>query len=175
MRLKSDFRGDILASAQITTKCSYKHTRSQTNVTQTRISQSQGHAHIHSVAACIQPESCQLSGDLWENRTPPVPLSSAHEPREALRPTGATSIFSLIPSLIAARPLFSIGQFVPVFVLHSHRSCCSFWSQSTGFRAIIFNRIKAISDGEWSLETRRDEAQSLGGQYCQMFAAVVSR
>ncbi len=77
------------------------------------------------MAACLQQESCQLS-EIFERTehhlSPYLPLTS----QETLCPTGATSIHYLIPSLIAACPLFSIQQLIPVFVVLSYRSFCVF-------------------------------------------------
>ena len=96
----------------------HAHTHTNKCHTNTHITLWGTHTHAFYGSTLIARELPAV-GDLWENRTPPVPLSSPHEPRETLRPTGATSIYSLIPSLIAACPLFSIGQFIPVFVVPS--------------------------------------------------------
>lgn len=76
------------------------NTRTLTNKchTNTHITRSGTRTHAFYSSALIARELPAV-GDLWGNRTPPVPLSSPHEPKETLRPTGATSIYSLIPEL----------------------------------------------------------------------------
>lgn len=106
------------------------------------------HTHTHTFCGSMRiARELPAVRDLWGNRTPPVPLSSPREPRETLSPTGASASYSLIPRLMAACPLFSLPQFIPVFVVPPHLSFCAFWSQSTRFHAIILHHIKARPTG----------------------------
>lgn len=126
--------------------CSYKHTRSQTNVTQTRIYTLPGPRTHTLYGSVLIARDLPAVRDLWENRTPPVPLSSPHKPREALRPTGATSFYSLPMLNGSLSTIFSLTIYPCV--------CCSFpslllcvWSQGTRFWAFFFfffNHIKGF-------------------------------
>lgn len=88
--------------------CTYKHMHSQTIVRQTRIYTVSG-TRTHTFYGSMHiARELPAVGDLSENRTPPVPLSSPYEPRANLRPTGATSFYSLLLCLMAACLLFTL-------------------------------------------------------------------
>lgn len=111
----------MLAKAQSATECS--HTYTHRNKCHPNVHITLPATRTHTFYSSVLPaRELPAVGDLWENRTPPVPLSSPHAPREGLCPTGATSIYSLIPGLIGACLLFFLLFPPSVFVVPSHRS-----------------------------------------------------
>lgn len=162
------------------------HTHTLKCHTNTHITLSGTRTHTF-YGSALKARELPAVGDLWENRIPPVPLSSPLAPRERLCPTGATSIYSLIRCLIGACLLFSIWRFcffLPLsFVVPCRRSFLCVWSQGTRFRAITLNRIKVSSDERvlciWYLESRwwwdliRFRFGLKGGQFRQIMLLLL--
>lgn len=125
IRVETWLWGDILAG-----KCSNNHqTQAHVPINTRALAKKMSHKHAstkprdtHTHIFCgsvLVARELPAVGDLWENRTPPVPLSSPHKPRETLRPTAATSFYPLILRLMAACPAIFYSTVYP-------RLCCSF-------------------------------------------------
>lgn len=114
-RAENDLK-KMLAKAQSPTEC--RHTCTHRNKCHPNVHITLPATRTHTFYSSALPaRELPAVGDLWENRTPPVPLSSPHSPREGLCPTGATSIYSLIPGLIEACLLLFFCCFPPPSLL----------------------------------------------------------
>lgn len=169
----------MLAKAQSATEC--RHTCTHRNKCHPNVHITLPATRTHTFYSSVLPaRELPAVGDLWENRTPPVPLSSPHAPREGLCPTGATSIYSLIPGLIGACLLF-------FFFCSPLRLCCSFpslllcvWSRSTRFCAITSRIVQPESILHMVPKMEaviRHDGVSLWGkgrQFCQMMFVLLA-